>query len=358
MEHAGQFLFPAELVQARTDYSEGKISYDALRNVEDACIKDVVKNQVDLGRAITGGELRRQAWPVSFLAGFSGIEGKVVRSGHVYQDVEVGELSPEITGEIAFSEDHPIFADFAYLASLLDSPSKARITMPAPATAFLYLLHSANYTNPEALASKISEAYHSTLIRLYEMGCRSVLMRDVSWHSLCYPDRMTRLIQGGMDPAWLLDTLTRVNETALEGFDGKIERILFVTTNYLERDDTSVETFLSVVKALLAHKNIDVFMTGMVSLSAFTTVSDIHFPEDKGLIVGMVDAASPALEDKDTLARTIRRIAAELHPASLGVSPADGFFNNDDTFDTSAFTEPDQWRKLQLLAEAAKEIEN
>lgn len=54
----GSFLRPEELKKARKDFSEGKISQDELKEIEDRLIDELVEKEVGL-KAVTDGEFNR-----------------------------------------------------------------------------------------------------------------------------------------------------------------------------------------------------------------------------------------------------------------------------------------------------------
>jgi len=59
-DHVGSLLRPANLHEARAKAAQGEIDAAALRQVEDAAIRDVVALQEDIGlHGISDGEFRR-----------------------------------------------------------------------------------------------------------------------------------------------------------------------------------------------------------------------------------------------------------------------------------------------------------
>jgi len=55
-------------LRARKEFADGRISAGALRKVEDAAIRDVVRMQEDVGlRSATDGEFRRASWHMDFI---------------------------------------------------------------------------------------------------------------------------------------------------------------------------------------------------------------------------------------------------------------------------------------------------
>src|SRR5688572_838726 len=61
--HVGSLLRPAELIQARTEHAEGRISAEQLHEAEDAAVLQALDLQREAGISIfTDGEYRRPAW--------------------------------------------------------------------------------------------------------------------------------------------------------------------------------------------------------------------------------------------------------------------------------------------------------
>src|SRR5579875_2200550 len=74
-DHVGSFLRPAALREARDKFFAKEISAPALREVEDACIREVVRRQEAVGlKGITDGEFRRTYFHVDFLEKLDGVE--------------------------------------------------------------------------------------------------------------------------------------------------------------------------------------------------------------------------------------------------------------------------------------------
>src|SRR6478672_2048791 len=84
-DHVGSLLRPPELLRAREQRQQGKISAEALRAIEDRSIRDVAKLQEEIGlQGITDGEYRRTIWHADFLRQF---EGVTVKEGVAEQSV-------------------------------------------------------------------------------------------------------------------------------------------------------------------------------------------------------------------------------------------------------------------------------
>ncbi|MGN6716705.1 MAG: hypothetical protein ACTHLX_04865 [Candidatus Binatia bacterium] len=78
-DHVGSLLRPPELLRAREQRQQETISSEALRAIENRCIRDVAKLQEEIGlQGITDGEYRRTIWHADFLRQ---IEGVTVKEG-------------------------------------------------------------------------------------------------------------------------------------------------------------------------------------------------------------------------------------------------------------------------------------
>src|SRR4051812_45807493 len=93
-DHVGSLLRPPELHAARARFKTGQIDRDALRAVEDNCIRNVVALQESIGlQAVTDGEFRRDWWHIDFLHGFDGIE--LSHTGDIYGDAKFKNIDEQ-----------------------------------------------------------------------------------------------------------------------------------------------------------------------------------------------------------------------------------------------------------------------
>ena len=73
-DHVGSFLRPQRLAEARDKHAAGELSAEGLREIEDACIREVAAKQEEVGlQGITDGEFRRTFFHVDFLERLEGV---------------------------------------------------------------------------------------------------------------------------------------------------------------------------------------------------------------------------------------------------------------------------------------------
>ena len=132
-DHVGSLLRPEELKQARLKAQQGAMTRDALREIEDRCIRDVVKLQESAGlTSITDGEFRRAMWHTDFLTGFDGIVGTQSQYAAKFQgkDGATAETRSMLVVNDKVRRNKPIMLDhFKYLKSV--TSKVAKFCMPA-----------------------------------------------------------------------------------------------------------------------------------------------------------------------------------------------------------------------------------
>ena len=121
-DHVGSLLRPPELLRARTNRAQGRVSAAQLREIEDAAIRDAVRMQEDIGLlAATDGEFRRAAWHMDFLYQIGGVK-RVKESLKIKFRNEQGELeftAPALRVAEELRLDQTIFAEhFNFLKSI------------------------------------------------------------------------------------------------------------------------------------------------------------------------------------------------------------------------------------------------
>jgi len=76
-------------------------------------------------------------------------------------------------------------------------------------------------------------------------------------------------------------------------------------------------------------------------------------PKDRQVVLGLVTTKTGALESKDDLKRRIDRAAKFIPLEQLCLSPQCGFAS---TEEGNTLTEDQQWAKLRMIVEVAKDV--
>src|ERR1700759_5070214 len=114
-DHVGSLLRPKEVLYARDEFAKGQITAEALAQVEDTAIREIIRMQGEVGlKSATDGELRRQSWHMDFiyqLGGVTQVNDDTIRGSFQKKDknYEYAPSSAHITQPLSLPKT--IFAD-------------------------------------------------------------------------------------------------------------------------------------------------------------------------------------------------------------------------------------------------------
>jgi 5-methyltetrahydropteroyltriglutamate--homocysteine methyltransferase len=352
-DQVGSLLRPAELAAARKQAKAGAIGAAQLKEVEDRCIRAAVAKQESAGlEAITDGEMRRDYWHLDFVKQIEGVTLKQA-VGMTFQAEDVPPMAT-ITGKVRLAK--PIFTDhFAFLKSATKKTPK--LTIPAPAA--LHFRGGRNaisrevYPDLKEFWADAAAAYRQAIAHIAAAGCTYLQLDDVSFAYLCDPKVRENFRGNGDDPA----TLHRDYAAAINGALQDRPKGLSVTMH------TCRGNFRSAWFASGGYN--DEVMEAM-----FSTAVDGYFmeydteraggfeplrllPKGKKVVLGLVTTKTGALESKDALKRKIDAAAKYVPLENLCLSPQCGFAS---THHGNALSEDEQWKKLGLVVEVAREV--
>src|SRR3712207_654809 len=186
-DHVGSLLRPPELLRAREDFAHGRIDADALRDVEDEAIREIVRRQEEVGlQSATDGEFRRSSWHMDFIYELDGITKE---AGHIAvkffkEDGEI-EFTPaalHVDGKLGVSKT--IFGD--HFEFLRDTATSAvpKLTIPSPSMVHYRggkaAIDPDVYPELDAFWADLVAAYREEVRRLGELGCTYLQFDDTS----------------------------------------------------------------------------------------------------------------------------------------------------------------------------------
>src|SRR3954451_10612061 len=187
-DHVGSFLRPKRLLDAREKKARGEITPEALREVEDEAIADIVRFQEDVGlRSVTDGEFRRTYFHIDFLEQLGGVKTDIPVTIKKPDGTE--ELAPpvmRVVDKVRHVKDIQL-ADFKYLAAHTQQTPK--VTIPSPTMLHFRggraAISKEHYPDLEQFYDDVARAYSAELHSLAKAGCRYVQMDDTNLAYLC-----------------------------------------------------------------------------------------------------------------------------------------------------------------------------
>ena len=359
-DFVGSFLRPEKLKEAKKNFEEGKITQDELDKITDECVSEVVAKQKAAGfHAITDGEFRRKFWHLDFMWGFEGVEHEK-DGGGVQFNGEVADLEATyLVGKVK-AKPHPFVEYFKFLKQFEDENTVAKYTIPAPAQMYQQMIVPQNieqtrkfYESDDELIHDIGLAYQDVIRQFYDAGCRNLQLDDCTWGAIVGDAAEQRYKELNIDLEDVKKELLAVNNLALEGKpDDMVITSHICRGNYHSTFFTS-GPYDSVADYVFAKENVDALLLEYDDerSGGFEPLAKVS--QDKKVVLGLITTKSPALEDKEEVIARIYEAAKYIPLDRLCLSPQCGFASCEIG---NKITEEQQWAKLKLVKEIAREV--
>ncbi len=354
-DQVGSLLRPEELKQARAARAEGRIGAEALHEIEDRLIREVVRKQESVGlEAVTDGEFRRAWWHFDFLAGLDGVElveGEAIQ----FEGVQTKAESIAVTGRIGFS-GHPMLDHFRFLREVASVVPK--MTIPSPSVLHFRTgrrgISSEVYPDLEAFFADSAEAYREAVRAFYDAGCRYLQLDDTVWAYLCSEKEREAARARGEDPDRLPEVYARTLERVLEARPPDMTTTMHVCRGNFRSTWIAEGGYEPVAEILLGEVGIDGYFLEYDTERAGGFEPLRFLPKGrKKVVLGLITSKTGALESKDEVRRRIDEATRYVDLEQLCLSPQCGFAS---TEEGNILTEEEQWRKLALIVEISREI--
>src|SRR5687768_5829601 len=357
-DHVGSLLRPAALKAAREQFKNKKISSAELRKTEDHAIRKAVALQESAGlQSITDGEFRRAFWHVDFLTGFEGIvatQGQYALKFHGEGGAESETKSMTVVnGKVRRSK--PVMVDHV---RFLKSATRKTAKLCIPAPTYLHMrggrrvVNDKAYPDVEEFWSDITRAYREEIADLAHAGLEYLQIDDVSFACLCDEGIRAQVKRDGEDPAKLPAKYAAVISSLLKDKPNSMG----VTMHTCRGNHASMwmaEGGYDAVAEAVFQTEVDGFFLEYDSARAGGFEPLRFVPKGKKVVLGLVSTKTPVLEKKDALKRRVDEAAKHVPLENLCLSPQCGFASSEVG---NKLTEDDQQRKLELVAETAREI--
>ncbi len=359
-DHVGSLLRPQRLKEARKARESGAITADALRAMEDDCIRDAVRLQEDVGlKGITDGEFRRTNWSSDFLTSIEGVEfgeSKVRASFHRADgtDLERNVTSLAVTRKMA-RPDGIQTRDFAFLKSVTTRMPK--VSIPSPSMLHFRggrgAIDAAAYPEMEDFFADLVAIYRAEVMDLARLGARYIQFDDTNFAYLCDPKLRAASVQAGHDPDALPRLYCRLINDIIRGRPADMAACVHMCRGNFRSAWVAEGGYEPVAEVLLTELEADgIFMEYDDPRSG--DFAPLRFlAKGKIVVLGLVTTKDPRLESKDALKRRIEAAAKFAPIEQLALSPQCGFSS---TVEGNELTLADEIAKLRLVVETAAEV--
>lgn len=303
-DHIGGLIPPAALIEARAKHAHGELDADELRVAEDTAITAALQMQKAVGVAVASdGEMRR-----------------------------AGGATPPLDGDTLAKREA------AYLKA---QAARRAIKVAVPAVRGL--------PSEQGLAS--AAVLKQEIEALIAAGVDYVQLDAPGYAALLSAEGRAALKAQDIDPERRLDDLLRLDAAALSGLEppGHVRLAVHIRRANGYGLSTAADCE-AAAEWLFNALPADRFLLAFYAADDFAPLR--LMPKGKVAVLGLVNAATPTLEDVDALMARIDAAAKIVDGDSLALSPNAGLAAAAPN-EASQLTEADQRRKLELVADVA-----
>lgn len=365
-DHVGSLLRPAEVLQARAEHIQGRLTLEQLRAIEDQAILSALEMQRQVGiDIISDGEFRR-SW---FSGGIAeAVEGVIDDPDVAYTSRWQGgnqQLADATAEGIGFGEQavgaklRQVRRLTAHESGFLNqhSPGPFKITMPGAAQRasgwYKPGLTDQFYATRQELVQDLVEILQREVRELLDEGVSYIQLDSLRYvTALANPRQRQQMIDSGEDPDQELDEIIAADNTTFR--DAKRPGVTLAL--HMCRGNNRSAWLTEGSYDAIAEKAFGSLQVDRLLLEYDTDraggFEPLRFvPRDKTVVLGLISSKNPALESQDLLRRRIDEAAQYLPLENLAISPQCGFAS---TAPGNLLTQEEQRRKLELVVEVAR----
>jgi 5-methyltetrahydropteroyltriglutamate--homocysteine methyltransferase len=210
------------------------------------------------------------------------------------------------------------------------------------------------YPSRDAIFDDLAVAYQKAVRAFYDAGCRYLQFDDTAWAYLCSQDELKKARDRGLDVDHLQDTYTRCINKALEAKPADMTITTHVCRGNFRSTWISSGGYEPVAQNMLGKCNYDGYFLEYDSERAGGFEPLRFLPKgNKVVVLGVITSKTGELESKDSIKKRIEEAAKIVPLEQLALSTQCGFAS---TEEGNTLAEQQQWDKLKLVVDIAKEV--
>jgi 5-methyltetrahydropteroyltriglutamate--homocysteine methyltransferase len=359
-DHVGSLLRPAELLQAR----QNSDSSQHLQEIEDREIRRVLDRQREIGLDVfTDGELRRTNFMSDFTDAVDGFDFGDSVQRNWKDDEKASEAAPtvsSISGIVTsrLSQRQPLTGrELPFMRE--HAPGPIKITLPSatqfPAISFKYGITDRVYQDPYALLNAVTQIMAQDIRSLAASGI-SYLQIDAPRYSYYLDPKWKAWMERELrvDPAQMLSASLKADNTCFAAARHAGVTLAIHLCRGNNRSHWYAEGGYDAIAERFFHElAVDRFLLEYDDERSGSFEPLRLVPKGKTVVLGLVSTKRAALERREDLLRRIDEAAKFIPLDQLAISPQCGFAS---TLEGNLLTEEDQWAKLHLVADVAREV--
>lgn len=363
VDHVGSLLRPEHLKEQFRRFALGQIPNEELRASQDEAIRDVVRRQEAIGLPIvTDGEYRRLNWQVSF----SEVEGwdmwrtswdnfrrnpenrapeeKPCSKG---EDAVLSFRTPA-TARLSLRKNFPL-EEFGFL-----NKATAKITLMGPdRVAQMCDVEKSRdiYPDSDAFLADVVRIQRQIVTELVDAGCRYVQLDEPSYTGYVDPATLERMRARGDDPMKSLDRAIAADNAVIGGFEDTVFGLHVCRGNRASMWHRE-GSYDAIAERLFNGLRFDRLLLEYDTARAGGFEPLRFVPKGVMVVLGLITTKTGRVETVDELLKRIDDAARFIPLEQLALSPQCGFASG---IAGNLLSEDEQWRKLEVMLETARQ---
>ncbi|KXX80379.1 Uncharacterized protein YxjH [Madurella mycetomatis] len=361
-DHVGSFLRPKAILAAREKLDTNSISTTELRQLEDEHIAVVVRKQMDNGlRSVTDGEFRRAWFHIDFLQHLAGVErhGSLSSTNVTSHGVTPPKLV--VVGKLGHPQAIQV-EDYKFVEKARAGAAgvTTKVCIPSPTMVHFRggreTISTEAYPTLDGFFDDLVKVYQAEIADLYVAGCRFVQLDDTNLAYLCDEGmRAEAAKRHGEDPQKLTKQYAALINAAISKRPKDMVIGIHLCRGNFRSQWFAEGGYEPVAEVLFKELDVDVYFLEYDDARSGDFTPLRHLPENKTVVLGVMSSKKAELDDKQDIIKRLNE-AAKFCPRGLDqlcLSHQCGFSS---TMEGNDLTEEQQWAKVRLEVEIAKEV--
>jgi 5-methyltetrahydropteroyltriglutamate--homocysteine methyltransferase len=372
-DHVGSLLRPAELLQARADFGQQRISQEQLKEIEDRCVLAALDMQRQVGLdVLTDGEFRRHDWVGDFTASVDGyvtaetpirfdwkLPESIAASGQNTMRAAIADM-PQQAGRVIGERLRQRHRLTAHEAPFMKQHAGGVFKVTMPASSYVVArgwkpgVTDKVYGSRWELAQDVARIMSGDVLALAGEGVPYIQIDNAHYPDYIPADRRDAWRAIGIDPDAALDEDIRADNLAVKGLD----RSRITLANHICRGNGrsawhTAGGYDAIAEKVFGGLDVDRFLLEYDSDRAGGFEPLRFVPQGKQVVLGLVTTKVGRLEKQDDLLRRIEEASKYVPTENLALSPQCGFASVEQG---NLLSQDEQRRKLELVVETARKV--
>ena len=210
-----------------------------------------------------------------------------------------------------------------------------------------------SYPDLDGFFDDLAQCYRDEIDALYKAGARYIQMDDTNLAYLCDVKMRAAAVERGDDPNELPRTYAALINAVIDDRPDDLVIAVHLCRGNFRSQWFAEGGYEPVAEVLFNDLNVDAYFLEYDDERS-GDFSPLRFvPDNKIVVLGIISSKLPQLESIADLAKRIDEAAKYMPIENMCVSPQCGFSS---TSHGNEITEDDQWAKLQLVVDTAREV--